>query len=92
MSLKITKMETSQKIGDSSVKEGACKQPEPAARGAKGGDDKVGCQDSAQNCKILEIGLLCVVMVVIWVSLSLPILFFYLREVSGCMACFGKPD
>lgn len=41
-----------------------------------------GRSSSVKRCMVFEILLLCVVMVIIWTSLALPILFFYLPSVS----------
>lgn len=71
-------METSVKVGDDSVKVSACEPPVES-------NGKGRCRDPVNKCKIAEITLLCVVMVVIWVSLALPVLFFYLPLVSDCM-------
>ena len=72
-------MEFSQKVAEDR-KEGT-----PAAR--EGGGC---CHDPATSCKIAEIALLCVVMVVIWVSLALPVVFFYVPAVSDCSICITR--
>ena len=67
-------MEDSQKVEDLSVKEISYKAQQSTTSEFSNSPEK--------KCMIAEIILLCVVMVVIWVALTVPLIFFYMPVVS----------
>ena len=71
-------MEESQKVDDLSIKEISYKSNLPAQKSTESEQGS----HPAKKCMTAEIILLCVVMVVIWVALTLPLVFFYLPVVS----------
>ena len=76
-------MEDSQKIDDLSVKESSYKSRLPTQKSTESQSG----QPPTKRCMIAEIILLSVVMVVIWVALTLPLIFFYLPVVSTNYLC-----
>ncbi len=78
-------MEESQKIEDSSIKDISYRAHLPTQQST---ESQFSTTHPAKKFMIAEIILLSVVMVVIWVALTLPLIFFYLPVVSSHTARF----